>query len=110
MESSCDIRGPKYPWPVVDRKMKSSQVGLSLGCHSMIELDDDPRIIVLTWHHEWLQMVLLHEEHGVSEPWVRGKCREIVVHLPMKIYILAADIPRDGVAGEVRSPDDGPQR
>ena len=110
MESCCDIGGPKYPWPAVDREMKSSRVGLSPGCHRMIELDDDPRIIVLTWHHECLHMVSLYEKHGVSEPRVRGKCREIIVHLPMKISIPAANIPRDGVAGEVRSPDDGPRR
>ena len=59
MESSRDIGGPKYPWPVIDRKMKSSWVDLSPGCHSMIKLYDDPRIIVLTRHHEWLQMVSL---------------------------------------------------
>ena len=110
MESSCDIGGPKYPWPVVDRKMKSSLVGLSPGCHRMIELGDDPRIIVLTRHHEWLQMVSLYEEHGVSEPQVHGKCREIIVHLPMEISILAANIPWDGVVGEVRPPDDGCRR
>ena len=110
MEGSCDIGGLKYPWPSVDRKMKSSRVGLSLGCHRMIELGDDPRIIVLTRHHEWLQMVSLYEEHGVSEPRVLEKCGEIVVHLPMEISIPAANIPRDEVAGEVRPPDDGPQR
>ena len=71
MEGSCDIGGLKYPWPAVDRKMKSSWVGLSPRCHSMIEIDDDPRIIVLTRHHEWLQMVSLYEEHGVSEPFFR---------------------------------------
>ena len=76
----------------------------------MIELDDDLRIIELTWHREWLQMVSLYEEHGVSEPWVHGKCWEIIVHLPMEISIPAANIPRDGVVGEVRSPDDGPRR
>ena len=76
----------------------------------MIELDDDPRIIVLTRHHEWLKMVSLYEEHGVSKPRVHGKCREIIVHLPMKISIPTANIPRDGVADEVRSPDDGPWR
>ena len=110
MESSCDIRGLKYPWPVVDRKMKSSRVGLSPGCHRMIELDDDPRIIVLTRHHEWLQMVSLYEEHGVSEPRVCDKCREIVVHLPMEISLPAANIPRDGVVWEVRPPNDGCRR
>ena len=52
MEGSCDIGGPKYPWAAVDRKMKSSRVGLSPGCHRRIELGDDPRIIVLTRHHE----------------------------------------------------------
>ena len=110
MEGSCDIGGPKYPWPAVDRKIKSNRVGLSPRCHRMIELGDDPRIIVLTRHHEWLHMVSLYEEHGVSEPQVRGKCREIVAHLPMEISIPEANIPRDGVAREVRSPDDGPRR
>ena len=74
MEGCYDIRGPKYPWPVVNREIKSSWVGLSPGCHRVIELGDDPRIIVLTRHHEWLQMVSLYEEHGVSEPRVRNKC------------------------------------
>ena len=110
MEGSYDILVLKYPWPAVDRKMKSSRVGLLPGCHSMIELDNDPRIIVLTRHHEWLQMVSLYQEHGVLEPQVRGKCQEIIVHLPMEMSVPAANIPRDGVAGEVRSPDDGPWR
>ena len=110
MESSYDIRGSKYLWPVVDRKMKRSRVGLSPGCHRMIELDDYPRIIVLTWHHEWLQMVYLYEEHGVSEPRVCCKCREIVVHLPIEISLPAANITQDGVVGEVRPSDDGCQR
>ena len=90
--------------------MKSSRVGLTPGCHRMIELDDDLRITILTRHHEWLQMVSIYEKHGISEPRVRGKCREIVVHLPMEISILAANISQDGVAEEVRSPDDGPRR
>ena len=96
MEGTCDIGGPKYPWPAVNRKMTSSRVGLSPRCHRMIELGDDPRIIVLTRHHEWLQIVSLYEENGVSEPRVRDKCREIVVHLPMEISIPVANIPRDG--------------
>ena len=110
IESSYGIGGPKYPRPVVDREMKSSRVGLSPGSHRMIELGDDARIIELTRHHKWLQMVSLYKEHGVSEPRVRSKRREIIVYLPMKISIFAANIPRDGVAGEVRSPDDGPRR
>ena len=107
MESSCDVGGLKYPWPTVNREMKSSRVGLTLRCHRMIELDDYPRIIELTRHHEWLQMVSLHEEHGVPESQVRGKCREIVVNLSMEISPPAANIPWNGVTGEERSPDDG---
>ena len=110
MERNCDIGGPKYPWPAVDKKMKSSRVGLSLGCHRMIELDDDPGIIEPTRHHERLQMVFLHKEHEVSEPRVCGKCREVVVNLSMEISPPTTNIPRDGVAVEVRSPDDGCQR
>ena len=110
MESSCDIKGPKYLKPSVDREMKSSRVGLSPGSHRMIELGDDPRIIQLTRNHKWLQMVSLYEKHGVSEPRVHSKRRDIIVHLPMKISIPAANIPLDEVVGEVRSPDDGPRR
>ena len=110
MEKSYDIESLKYPWPAVDREMKSSWVGLSPGCHRMIELGDDQRIIVLTRLHEWLQMVSLYEEHGVSKPRVRGKCWEIIVYLPMKISIPATNIPWDGFAGEVRSSDNGPRR
>ena len=76
----------------------------------MIELGNDPRIIELKRHHKWIQIVSLYEEHGVSEPRVRSKCREIIVHLPMKISIPVANIPRNGVAWEVRSPDDEPRR
>ena len=110
MEGCCDIGGSKYPWLVVDIEMKSSRGGLLPGCHRMIELDDDPRIIELTRHHEWLQMVTLYEEHGVSETRVGGKVQEIIVHLPMKISINAANIPRNWVTEEVRSSDDGPRR
>ena len=109
MEGCCDIGGPKYPWPTVNRVMKSSRFRLSSGCHRVIELGDDPRIVVLTRHHKWLQMVLLSEEHGISKPQVRDKGREIIVQLPMIISILAANIPKDGVAGKVRPPDYGPR-
>ena len=110
MEDCYDIRGPKYPWPAVNTEMKSSRVPLSSGCHRVIELGDDPRIVVLTWHHKWLQMVSLYEEHGISEPLVRCKGREIIVQLPMIISIHAANIPRNGVIGKVRPVDDGPRR
>ena len=79
MEGWYDIRGPKYPWLAVNREMKSSRVHLSPGCHRVIELGDDPRIVVLTRHHKWLQMVSLYEEHRISEPRVHSKGREIIV-------------------------------
>ena len=107
MKSSCDVRGPKYPWPTVNGKMQSSQVGLTPRRHRMIKLDDYPSIIELTWRHERLQMVSLHEKHGVSELWVRDKCREIVVNLPVEISPSAVNIPWDGAAMEARPLDDG---
>ena len=73
MKSSCDVGGPKYPWPAVNGKIKSRQVGLSPRCHRMIKLNDYPRIIVSTRRHERLQMVSLHKENGVSERMVRDK-------------------------------------
>ena len=87
-----------------------SKHGLSPRCHRMKELDDNLRIIEPTRHHERLQMVSLHMEHRVSEPRVCGKCREVIVNLSMEISPPTANIPRDGVAGEVRLPDDGCQR
>ena len=109
MEGCCDIGGPKYPCPAVNKEMKSSRVRLSLGCHRVIELGDDPGIVVLTRHHKWLQMVSLYEEHGILKPLVRGKGREIIVQLSMIISIPAANIPWDGVAREVRPLEDGPR-
>ena len=93
MDSICDVGDPKYPWTVVDRKVQKSRVSLTHRCHRMIELDDDPRIIESTRHHERLQMVSLHKEHEVSELRVREKCREIVVHLPMEISPSVVNIP-----------------
>ena len=107
IESSCDVGGPKYPWPAVDGKMQSSRVDLSPRHHRVIKLDDYPRIIISMRHHEWLQMVSLHEEHGVSKLRVLGKCQEIVVNLPVEISPSAINIPRDGAAREVRSSDNG---
>ena len=60
IKSSYDVRGPEYPWPVVDGEMKSSRVGLALGCHRVVELGDHPRVEKLTRCHERLQGVLLH--------------------------------------------------
>ena len=102
MKSSCDVGGPKYPWSAVDGKMKSRRVGFSPRCHRMIKLDDYLRIIESTRRHERRQMVSLHKEYGVSELRVCDKCREIVVNLPMEISLFAVNIPRDGVAREVR--------
>ena len=107
MESSYDVGGPSYPWPAVDGKMQSSRVGLSPRRHHVIKLYDYPRIKISTQRHEWLQMVSLHEEHGVSELRVLGKCREIVVNLPVEISPSIVNIPRDRAAREVRPPNNG---
>ena len=100
MESSCDVRGPKYPWLAVNGKMQSSRVGLSPRRHRIIKLDDYPRIKISTRRHERLQMLSLHEEHGVSELRGLGKCREIVVNLPVQISPTVVNIPRDGLQGK----------
>ena len=107
VESSCDVGGPKYPWSVVDGKMQSSRVGLSPRCHRVITLDDYPRIKISTQRHEQLQAVSLHKEHGVLELRVLGKCREIVVNLPVQISLTAVSITLDGVAVEVGPPGNG---
>ena len=107
MESSCDVEGPKYPWPAIDGKMQSSRVGFSLRRHRVIKLDDYPRIEISTQCHEQLHMVSLHEEHGVSELRVLGKCQEIVVNLLVHVSPTAVNIPRDGYAMKGRPPDNG---
>ena len=107
MKSSCDVGGPKYPLPTVDGKIQSRRVGLSPRCHRMIKLNDHPRIIESTRHHEQLHLVSLYEEYGVSELYVHGKFREIVVNLPTEISPSIVNIPRDGVTREVRPPDNG---
>ena len=107
MESSYDVEGPKYPWPAIDRKMQSSRVGLSPKRHRVIKLDDYPRIKITTRRHEWLEVLSLHEKHGVSELRVLFKCRDIVVNLPVQIFFTIVSIPFDGVAMEVKPPDNG---
>ena len=52
-------------------------------------------------------MVSFHEEHGVSKLRVHGKCREIVVNLPVEISPSVVNIPQDGAAREVMPPNDG---
>ena len=54
IKSSCDVRGPKYPWSAVDGEMKSLRVGLTPGCHRVVELNDNPRVEKLTRCHEQL--------------------------------------------------------
>ena len=73
----------------------------------MIILDDYSRIEKSTRRHEWPQVVSLHEEHGVLELRVLGKCREIVVNLPVQISRTVVSIPWDGAAMEVGPPDNG---
>ena len=57
----------------------------------------------MTRRHERLQVVSLHEEHGVLKLWVVGKFREIVVNLLVQISLTVVSIPRDGATMEVRS-------
>ena len=107
MESSGDVGGSKYLWPIVDGKMQRSRVGLSPRRHHVIKLDDYSRIKISMRRHERFQVVSLHKEHGVSELRVLGKCREIVVNLPVQISRTVVSIPRDGAVMEVGPPDNG---
>ena len=36
------------------------QIGLSLGCHSVVELDDHLGVEKMAWGHKWLQGVPMH--------------------------------------------------
>ena len=44
IERSCNVYGPKHPWSTINRKMNSSRIGLSPKGHSVVELDDHPRV------------------------------------------------------------------
>ena len=48
IKSSCDVKGPEYPWLAVDGEMKSCWVRLASRCHRVIELNDHPRVEKLT--------------------------------------------------------------
>ena len=60
IECSCNVCGSKYPWSAINRKMNSSQIKLSPGGHSVVELDDHLELEKLAWGHKWLQGLPLH--------------------------------------------------
>ena len=60
IKRSYNFCGPKYPWSTIDSKMNSSRIGLSLGCHSVVELDEHPGVEKPVWGHKWLQGVPPH--------------------------------------------------
>ena len=60
IKSSCDVKGPEYPWSAIDGEMKSCRVGLAPRCHRVVELNDHPRVEKLMRCHEQLQGALLH--------------------------------------------------
>ena len=60
MECGCYIDGLKCPLAAINREMDNSRIGLSLGCHSEVELNDHPRVEKPAWGHKWLQGVPLH--------------------------------------------------
>ena len=73
----------------------------------MIKLDDYPRIEKSTRRHEWPQVVSVHKEHGVLELRVLGKCREIILNLPVQISRTVVSISWDGAGMEVGPLDNG---
>ena len=61
IECSCNISGPEYPLMAINREVYGSRMGVSLGCRSLIKLDDHTRVEKLTWSHERLKGVPLHK-------------------------------------------------
>ena len=72
----------------------------------MVELDDHPRVEKPMWGHKWLYGVPLHYSHRISELWIFGKGREIIVNLVVQIPRTVISISWNRVAMEVGSPDD----
>ena len=67
IECSCNVRGSKFPLMTINREVDDSRMGDLPGCHSVIELNDHPRIEKLLRGHERLQGVPLHKSHGISK-------------------------------------------
>ena len=44
IECSYNVRGPKCPLTAINREVDDSRIGDSPGCHSLIELNDHPRV------------------------------------------------------------------
>ena len=73
MEHNYNIGGLKYPLAATNREMDNSMVRYSLGCHSMVELNDHSGVEEPTWGHKRLQGVPLHKPHGISELGICSK-------------------------------------
>ena len=106
IERSCNVYGPKHPWSTINRKMNSSRIGLSPKGHSVVELDDHPRVEKPTWGHKWLQGVPLYYPHRVDELWICSKGWKIIINFVMRVLGTKIRIFGNRVAVEEGSPDD----
>ena len=85
IECSCNISGPKYPLTTINRKVYSSRMGVSPGCHSLIKLDDHTRVEKPASSHERLQGVPVHKPHRVPELGKGGKRRYVIKGLIVQV-------------------------
>ena len=85
IECSCNISGPKYPLTTINKEVFGSRIGVSPGCHSLIELDDHSGIEKPAWSHERLQGVPVHKKHGVSKLGKGGKSKYVIKDLIVQV-------------------------
>ena len=66
--------------------MDDSRIEDSPRCHSLIELNDHPRVEESARGHERLQVVPLHKPHGISKLGKGGKIRYVVKDLVVQLF------------------------
>ena len=68
-------------------------MGDSPGCHSVIELNDHPRVEKPARGHERLQGLPLHKPHGISELEKGGKIIYVLKDLIVQLFGTTIRIP-----------------
>ena len=79
VECSCNVGGPKCPLTTINGEVDSSRMGDSLGCHSMVELNNHPGVEKPARGHKRLQGVPLHKPHGIFELGIGSKSWKIII-------------------------------
>ena len=86
IECSCNVRGPKCPLTAIDREVDGSWIGVSPGCHGVIELNDHLGVEKPVWGYKRLQGVPLHKSHRISKLEIVSKNRKVIIGLTVQFF------------------------